>query len=742
MKSSLATVLRWLIYASALMPLIIFSQYISPFHFGKVIVFRILVEVMLVLYVPLALSNAAYRPRTNRIFWAFAAFTGAFTLVTLTSPLPYVSFWGTLERMGGLFTFWHYFIYFVILTAILKTEGEWMRLFDIMICSAILSAFYGFLQRTDTSWIIGSGGRQRIFGTIGNPALFAGYELVNTFLALTLYFRPGQSSERKWFYGSMMGFGSLAILMTVVRGSILGLAVGAFSFALLYYMQFRSAKSWRLLRTLSILAVLGVFVVLTPVKNIGIIKNSAFLSRLTTTSFESFTAKTRFWAWQAGLQGWKESPKTMLLGWGPENFNIPFSKHFNPKFFTGLGSETLFDRAHNMFVEILVTMGVVGFLTYVGMFAVAFAALARIARERPAERIYAIGLTSLIIAYIIHNSFIFDTSSNFLVFFTVLGFIAYLSSRNLPTSAPTHSNKGIARMTGVVLAIGTLIMSYRAGILPAKANYATTRAVIAGWNKDFSGAMTKYRESIAYDMPGTYDYRHRMGQFLLEQTAGSQKLTPETIAAIHQAIDEIKNNTIENPYDYLPWLYLSRLHIILGREDAQSPDNDLALENAKKALDISPTFIRTYYEIAQAYLNKKDRASAIEYFKHAAQLNPEVGLSYWYWGMTEYDRGNTGEGLRIIEEALAKNYDPSEAEYARLADVYLKLNDYERLADIYKRLTSLNPKKAQYFASLAVVYAKIGRIDEAVAAARQAAALDASFAPEARAFIQSLGRQF
>ena len=155
--SPLASLLRGLVYLTALMPLVIFSQYISPFHFGKVVVFRSIVEVMLVLYVALVWRDRSYLPRLSPVFWAFSAFTLAFSVTTLTSFLPYPSFWGSLERMGGLWTFWHYFIYFVILTSVMRTPEHWRRLFDVMLTASILSALYGFLQRTDTSLVIGAG---------------------------------------------------------------------------------------------------------------------------------------------------------------------------------------------------------------------------------------------------------------------------------------------------------------------------------------------------------------------------------------------------------------------------------------------------------------------------------------------------------------------------------------------------------------------------------------------------------
>jgi tetratricopeptide (TPR) repeat protein len=486
-------------------------------------------------------------------------------------------------------------------------------------------------------------------------------------------------------------------------------------------------------------------------KNSQFVQNSRYLNRLTDFSLQTYTVQTRFWAWRAGIEGWKESPKTVLLGWGPENFNVPFSKHFNPKFFRGLGSETLFDRAHNMFVEILVTMGLLTFLAYIATFVFAYRLLWKLTfKEQKIDKIVGIGLISLITAYIIHNCFIFDTSANFIVFFSVLGFITFLTAKTVSvvavpageTQKMGGSRLGIGFQTLLlVLLIGAGILIYKIKILPAKANYATTRAIIKTWAKDFDGALAKYKEALAYDVPGKYDYRHRYAQWILEYTNG-KTLGEKEIGAIKFAISEVQKNADETKQDYLPYLYLSRLNIVLGKNDPKSPYNDEALKNSMKALEISPAFVRTYYEIAQAYLNKKDYDNAVKYFEEAVKLNPDVGLSHWYLGATYLEIGETQKGLAVLDEAMKVGYSFSESDYLRLITIYLKFNNFAKISELYEALIKINPDKPQYHASLAVAYAKIGKIDEAVNEARAAAQLDKTFENEAKMFIESLGRKY
>src|SRR3989344_76307 len=132
-ESNLAKFIRFGIYLTAFVPLIIFNDFISPFHFGKVVVFRSLIEILGVAYLLLVLRDRSYLPRIDRIFWAFLLFVGAFTLTTATSILPYGSFWGSLERMGGLWTFWHYFLFYIILTSVLTKKEHWQKILNVTI---------------------------------------------------------------------------------------------------------------------------------------------------------------------------------------------------------------------------------------------------------------------------------------------------------------------------------------------------------------------------------------------------------------------------------------------------------------------------------------------------------------------------------------------------------------------------------------------------------------------------------
>ena len=751
-ESNLAKFLRWGVYLTAFIPLIIWKDFISPFHFGKVMIFRSLIEILGAGYLILILRNPAYRPRRDKIFWAFFFFTAAFTLTTITSVLKYPSFWGSLERMGGLWTFWHYFLFFIILTSVLTKPEHWRKLLNMAIFVGVLSAFYGFFQKTNIGFFLGSGGRERIFGTIGNAALFAGFELLAIFLSLTFYFHPQTPPKRRKWYLLAFGIMSIAVLMTAVRGSLLGFAVGLLVFAWLW-MRYGASKKWGKWAFTALIGMAvfwGIFSWMFS--DASFVKSSRYLRRVTNLSLTATTVKTRAWAWQAGLKGWSESPKTVILGWGPENFNIPFSKYFNPKFFAGSGSETLFDRAHNMFIEILVTMGLIGFLAYLNVFVALLSSL-RKALKNSSLNFYAIGLIPLLISYIIHNSFIFDTNPNFIAFFTIMGFVSFLGRPrvdgivdNVRTREFQQKGKigiGTLNLLTAFFIIFIPILIYKTNIVPAKANYATTRAIVRGWDNDFDGSFEKYQEALSYNVPGKYEYRHRLAQYLVGPGGPSVK-EAKVREAYFFTLEEIDKNIKENSIDYLPYLYGSRLSIMLGRDDPNSIYNDKALDYSMKALELSPTFIRTYYEIAQAHLNKNNFEKAVEFFQKAVDLNPDTGLSFWYLGAAQIQSGDPDtveKGVENLEKSLVVEnvYRPSESDYLRLVGVYLENKDFIRVAETYEKLIIENSVNPQYYASLATAYANLDRINDAIVAARKAVEIDPSFESDARIFLKALG---
>jgi tetratricopeptide (TPR) repeat protein len=199
----------------------------------------------------------------------------------------------------------------------------------------------------------------------------------------------------------------------------------------------------------------------------------------------------------------------------------------------------------------------------------------------------------------------------------------------------------------------------------------------------------------------------------------------------------------------LPYLYISRLYIILGKSDKKSAYNDKALEYSMAALKISPTFVRTFYEVAQAYINKGDLSAALEWFTKAKDLNPNVGDTWWYMGIVKYqiaananDNAGIKQAVGYLTTAVQKGYGLSESDSQKLVSAYAQIGDIADTVPVLEQMTKNYPTNSQYWGSLATAYAQTGRVQDAITAARKVLELssgDAQTKAQAEQFIRALG---
>jgi O-antigen ligase/tetratricopeptide (TPR) repeat protein len=766
-------ILRWGIFISLFLPLIIFSQYISPFHFGKMVIFRSLVEILAVIYILLIIADKRHLPHLPRrqagwtpIVISFTVFTALYVLASFIGVDFNYSFWGTLERMGGLFSFLHFWVFFIILISVFRNRKDWEKLLKISIFVGFLSILFAYGQYFKLGdFFVGWQHGERVIGTIGNPALFAGYLLFILFLNIYFLLKKETKLQEKVFYAMVLILGVPALHLTTVRGSIIAFWLGLFLLGL-FYLIFpasparlaakRAGGSKNRKIKLSLLVLLIIFLILVGFIWINRTKEWVehidWLNRLTTISLKTQTLQTRLWSWHSAWQGFKERP---ILGWGPENFVLAHAKYFDPRLFISMGSETIWDRAHNIVLELLTTMGIVGLLSYLSIFIAIYWFLIKGFKQRKIdlETLAVFGI--MLIVYFVHNLFIFDTMANYLMFFLVLGYINFTASsvasakedtENKPSYAPDGASGGKEKRTNpfliAVLVILAIILIYKTNIEPTMANHACTRAILMGRAGNAQGAFNKFQEALSYkSSQGKYEIRQRLAMFAIEYDQTKEKIQNLSQAILNYTAEELKKNIQAHPRDYIPYLYLGRIYILLiGQGDKEAGQK--AEEAINSALAINNKNPRIWYEFGQVKLSQKKYSEAVEAFKRALELNPEVSQSYWFLGMAYVKAGDLGEAIKYVDKAIERGYvyNDNLPDIIRLIDLYTRSGDYYKLIDLYKAAIELEPKNAQFYASLAVVYKQINDIENAILSARKAMEIDPSFKEEAERFIKSLGK--
>ena len=133
-ENFLVTLLRFLLVFVLLLPLVVsvapLPDTIFPYLIGKVLFFRITIEVMLVLWILLLFINSKFKPRSSLLFFSLSLFLFISVVSSLFSVDINKSFWSTLDIMQGSIDLFHWFLYFLILISIHHNWNDWIKYFN------------------------------------------------------------------------------------------------------------------------------------------------------------------------------------------------------------------------------------------------------------------------------------------------------------------------------------------------------------------------------------------------------------------------------------------------------------------------------------------------------------------------------------------------------------------------------------------------------------------------------------
>ena len=255
------------------------------------------------------------------------------------------------------------------------------------------------------------------------------------------------------------------------------------------------------------------------------------------------------------------------------------------------------------------------------------------------------------------------------------------------------------------------------------------------------------KKALDYNTPqGYYDIAHKLATFAI-QVVDSQRQKNKNIDVnlMHYAIEKVKKNVEKFPYDTTPYLYISRMYILLIDAEPETAGK-LAEEYINKALDVNRKNPRIWYELGQAQISLKKYEEAYNSFKEALDLNPQTDVSYWFLGMAAFETGRYQpsryqEAVQLIEKAIAMgyaNYRISVNDLMRMVYIYDKVGNYSKIIEIYKLAIAIQPNTPQLHASLATAYAKVGDYENAKKEALKSAEIDPKYKADAEKFINSL----
>jgi hypothetical protein len=277
----------------------------------------------------------------------------------------------------------------------------------------------------------------------------------------------------------------ILLAFTQQRGSYLGLIVAVLVSILVFVLSEESRKKYKKLTKYIIIALSTIVLIVTCLvifKDSAIVKNSVIAQRISTikltniivhpidsyekianesvyypelvSHFGEATIVSRFLNMKMSVDGVNDNLKEFLLGHGQENYIKVFSENFDPRMYA---QESWFDRAHNVFMDWLVAGGLLGLLAYLALYLTPTYMMWIGRGSKNISLADKVLLTGALAGYFVHNIFVFDSLTSYIIFVAILAYVASVTRVHENSTKVKEVNKVLKYF---IILVGILISIY------------------------------------------------------------------------------------------------------------------------------------------------------------------------------------------------------------------------------------------------------------------------------------------
>jgi O-antigen ligase len=635
------TIIRWGTYLVLFTPLIFNAKFFFPFVGPKSLYFMGLAEIIFAAWLILIIYSPQFRPRLNILTLALIIFMAILILSTLLGTDISRSFWSKPERMTGTLMWFHLLAFFLAISSVFKRSQDWVKIFSVSVFVAILVGLLSLFPKLGSDVLAQS---SRGGATIGNSSFMGVYLLFNIFLAIWLLIRSKIGLKIYSTFALIIIIS--ALFLSGARAATLAFG-GGLVFLFFLYLVFTPPKPF--------LKFLGIFFLISSIIATIIFTILIFQPEsLSRTLFEKAISTDRRIVWKTAWQGFQERP---LLGWGPENFDFVFTKYYNPCLGTPrCGSDIWFDKAHNIIFDTLVTTGILGFLSYLGIFLSAFYILWRKYFQKVIN-FWTVSIFSVIlISYTVQNLTVFDMINSYLMFLLVLGMIGSFSSPSAHLSSHLQSKWPPPKFLWliVVLVLISFGLSFSKFVIkPFQTDYYVIRAI--SQKPASEERLFFYKKALETSPLGKYQIRDFFGQRTLEiveslREQGKEVPLTELKSELDFVSNELEKSVKEAPWEFRSLLRLGQVYNVYALIDSSKllP----AEEILKRAIELSPTNQQGYWALAQTKIYQGDFQAALSLAEKAVELEPRMSRSHLIVVQIAKIMGDEELAKKKVEEAV------------------------------------------------------------------------------------------
>ena len=696
------------------------NDYFFPYITGKNFAFRIIVEVVFASWLLVALYDAEYRPRFSWLLSAFSVLVLVMFAANLQAEHVATAFWSNFERMDGYVTLVHVFIYFVVLGSTLRTPQLWSYFFHTSLVVAGFVALKGLSQL--------SGDTVRVDSTLGNAAYMAVYMLFHIFILAYLFVQTKVTPYRIMYILVAILF-VFVLLQTGTRGTAIGLTAGALTtvgYIALFATRFKQMQKFAFGSLVLLLVVIGGFI---AARDTSYIQSKPALARIANIDLGN-DLKIRSIIWSEAVEGVKERP---LLGWGQGNFNYVFNSQYDPRLYA---QEQWFDRTHNIVFDWLIAGGILGFLSYVSIFAAIFYYLLIRPMLRADDSFTVLErgvLLGLMVGYITHNLVVFDNIVSYIFFGSIL---ALIHSR---VGTPMPNLMRFKIPVPIVSQVVTPVVIVAVGLCVYFVNVPSMLAagdmINAFQAKDLPGRLSGFELALSRGSFAQQEIVEQFAQQAMGVARSTDNITKEQRAAFTTKAEAELLKMVDNkPGD-------ARLRVFLASYYRTTDDIKKAQEQMAVARTLSPNKQAIILQQGAVELSLGKNTGARDFFKEAFVLDESNNEARGYYLAALFYTKEIDAAKALITDAPAGFADSLPTNDFLIAAVSAA-GDYAFLAELYERRVLIPndnvQQKSQNWASLAFAYYQLKQNDKAIDALTRAATAVPSFAPTAQCFSKNL----
>ncbi|OQB19209.1 MAG: O-Antigen ligase [Parcubacteria group bacterium ADurb.Bin192] len=716
----LKTIVYGGIYGGLLMPLMFVPVVIFPFVFSKLIFFQILIGLTFPAYAVLAWIEPKYRPRWSYLYLAIGAYFVALLLSVIFAVDPIRAWWGNQERMNGLFTLLHFLMWLTMTTSLIKTWDQWKTLLNYQIILGVFMACVALLQKPFPKLLMFPAG-PRVGGLLDNPIYSGAYQLFILFFIALLWFKTKSNGWKTWYVIAFIT--SLTALFAAgSRGPFMGLIFAMVISAATVGLLHHSKK----IRIGIIGAILACAFLYIGIVTVGV-KTPAFESfaKSFPTASRIFSLQTgtagRFIAWDIAWQGFLERP---LTGWGLDDFHILFNRKYNPESLRAGYYETWFDRAHNTVMDVFSMTGIVGFVTFLGLWIMLYVTIIKARLKKHIDIPTTAVLMGLPAGYFLQNIFVFDHpaafSMSYLLYALVIciGFPVFAGKEELQVKdekpAPTNPVPWVAY--GLLQAVFILLI-WLTSVMPAYASYLVIKGNTYFGAGNLSEWLNYSKKAAAIQTPYLDEQTFLHSRNLIS-LADSGRLTqwPEWRAMFDLAREVSDRHLVTHGINAHPRFIYANLLQSVGRAvkdpDIQKQAEDQFLEAIKE----SPKRQQLFFSYGRLLTEMGRPQEAVEQFRRAVSFDEEIGEAWWYLGISQwYDVRDIENGADSLIKSMrvSRPYIMRGAQDAMMvAQAYGLKGDKDGLKSLIEILPTLPAAPAATYLQIAQIMETHGLMEE------------------------------